>query len=273
MASQEPPSFYQQHPVTLGARQTRLLHIQPATSHTDQLRASLLLHKLDNPSTAYETLSYVWGLASDLRYLRKPDRPLRIWIDAISINQQDKLEKADQVAIMGDIYRGATHVNIWLLHTFFSNIALTSSHFHAIPGFSTDPKTNRLTFSETPEFTAAWEGFRLVAESPWWTRAWTVQEAILPPKLNFLYGSAEPCGFQVMASAMDNYWRFGKHLDACCSEAMTLFPREKMDALGSILGMVGHVGNIFLRRSLGRGRDFDGRDCFYMVVRAFASRS
>jgi hypothetical protein len=144
-----------------------------------------------------------------------------------------------------------------------------------MPGYSSDPKTGRLVFEETDEFAAAWEGFRLVAESPWWTRAWTVQEAVLPPRLRFLYGSAQPCDFEVMVKAMDSYWRFGKHEAPCCTEAMSLFPRSKMDALGSVLDMVGHVGHLSLRRSLGPrgGRNFDGRDCFYMIVRAFATRS
>ncbi|KAK0658022.1 heterokaryon incompatibility protein-domain-containing protein [Cercophora newfieldiana] len=308
MAREEHPSLYRQYAVPHGTRQTRLLHIKPAASRDAQLQASMRICKIDSPGTTYETLSYVWGdqsikkhsitvddthtfpltegLASALRYLRKPDGDLCIWIDAISINQQDKEEKADQVAIMGDIYRGATHVNIWLpgptvpaaslettasLKSVFSFVA--SDHFHDMPGYSKDPKTGQLVFEETGEFTTAWEGFRLVAESPWWTRAWTVQEAILPPQLHFLYGTAEPCDFDIMAKAMDNYWRFGKHLDACCTEAILLFPRDKMDTLGTILDMVGHVGSLFLRRSLGRGRTFDGRDNFYMIMRAFASRS
>jgi hypothetical protein len=41
-----------------------------------------------------------------------PDLP--IWIDAISINQDDEEEKAVQVSRMGDIYRTAHQVLAWL---------------------------------------------------------------------------------------------------------------------------------------------------------------
>ncbi|KAI9779440.1 MAG: hypothetical protein M1839_007405 [Geoglossum umbratile] len=37
-----------------------------------------------------------------------------IWVDAICINQSDDLEKAEQVALMGDIYKSAQSVVIWL---------------------------------------------------------------------------------------------------------------------------------------------------------------
>ncbi|KAK3178136.1 hypothetical protein OEA41_000269 [Lepraria neglecta] len=37
-----------------------------------------------------------------------------IWIDAICINQQDLIERGAQVSVMGDIYRAAQSVVIWL---------------------------------------------------------------------------------------------------------------------------------------------------------------
>lgn len=40
--------------------------------------------------------------------------PLRIWIDAICINQRDTLEKNVQVSMMKDIYANAAIVRVWL---------------------------------------------------------------------------------------------------------------------------------------------------------------
>jgi hypothetical protein len=37
-----------------------------------------------------------------------------IWIDAVCINQKDKAEKVTQIAIMGNIYRQAAKVVVWL---------------------------------------------------------------------------------------------------------------------------------------------------------------
>lgn len=85
----------------------------------------------------YEALSYVWGspeqpeivrvdetygltisatrnLATALRYLRRTDEPRLLWVDALCINQSDDVEKGPQVKMMGDIYRHATRVVVWL---------------------------------------------------------------------------------------------------------------------------------------------------------------
>jgi hypothetical protein len=88
----------------------------------------------------YEALSYVWGseaepsfvtvrrssrhspcclsvtqnLAEALKYLRKENEDRILWVDAICINQQDLAERGVQVGRMGNIYKNATHVDVWL---------------------------------------------------------------------------------------------------------------------------------------------------------------
>lgn len=82
----------------------------------------------------YEAISYCWGaelfpetlhlpsgtlaitenLAAALRRFRWPDRPRRLWADAICINQQDIEEKGTQVALMANIYQNAECVLVWL---------------------------------------------------------------------------------------------------------------------------------------------------------------
>ncbi|KAF4625955.1 hypothetical protein G7Y89_g12209 [Cudoniella acicularis] len=72
----------------------------------------------------YKALSYCWGpskdpqtitvngeslavtqsLATDLPYLRLPDRVRVLWIDAICVNQSDLLERSLQVERMADVY-------------------------------------------------------------------------------------------------------------------------------------------------------------------------
>jgi hypothetical protein len=42
------------------------------------------------------------------------NEPHRIWIDAISINQANVQERNSQVSMMGNIYRRASVVRIWL---------------------------------------------------------------------------------------------------------------------------------------------------------------
>lgn len=84
----------------------------------------------------YEALSYEWGKIDDesdadisvnqtkvrvrknlydaLVELRYEQRDRNLWIDALSIDQSNVEEKNHQVGMMGDIYRGAENVIVWL---------------------------------------------------------------------------------------------------------------------------------------------------------------
>jgi hypothetical protein len=90
--------------------------------------------RIRGASGGFAALSYVWGdvepaqiiyldglprtvtrnLAAALRHLRDPYEFLWIWVDALCINQADLAERAQQVSQMGDIYRQAERVLVWL---------------------------------------------------------------------------------------------------------------------------------------------------------------
>jgi len=59
-------------------------------------------------------LQITTNLDSALRHLRKPHNAIRLWIDAICINQADTNERSEQVRQMRDIYMYASKVIIWL---------------------------------------------------------------------------------------------------------------------------------------------------------------
>ncbi|CAJ2505370.1 Uu.00g127640.m01.CDS01 [Anthostomella pinea] len=60
------------------------------------------------------SLNITRNLSEALRHLRKPDQRRTLWIDAISINQNDFQERSDQVARMGLVYSLASRVVAWL---------------------------------------------------------------------------------------------------------------------------------------------------------------
>ncbi|PVH78200.1 hypothetical protein DL98DRAFT_377834, partial [Cadophora sp. DSE1049] len=111
---------------------TRLIILEPGEP-TDELRCHLK-HICSLQDHDYEALSYAWGVESlehtiqcsgmkiqitanlddALRQLRYPDRPRLLWVDAISINQDDLAERSRQVRIMREIYTNAAQVVIWL---------------------------------------------------------------------------------------------------------------------------------------------------------------
>jgi hypothetical protein len=126
------------HPIYSSVRfsdlssQIRLVELLPGR-YEDPIAVRLFVtDRVSNQS--YAALSYVWGsrdadvsiavdgksfdvsanLAEALRCLRHEGSPRVIWIDAICINQSDDAEKSAQVAMMGDIYRNAADVLIFL---------------------------------------------------------------------------------------------------------------------------------------------------------------
>jgi len=133
-----------------GPRWIRLLEI-PAVTGSDRtadtdtpVSCRLVNVSLDN-KPSYHALSYCWGDQVPDRILHLQDEtddtprqllvtencedairalqknlqgngPLRIWIDAISINQASIQERNSQVSMMGDIYKDAFCVRMWLGH-------------------------------------------------------------------------------------------------------------------------------------------------------------
>lgn len=122
-----------------GPNVIRLLQLHPRTK--DNELSCNLVHVNHGGETRYEALSYAWGpprftekllirvdrddpsdahmmitenLSEALLALCLDDKPRYLWVDAICINQSNIEEKNHQVAQMGDIYRNAEKVIVWL---------------------------------------------------------------------------------------------------------------------------------------------------------------
>lgn len=226
-------------PLDKDVRQIRLLWFRP-TDKNGVIHVGLQPVELDlKPS--YEALSYVWGdgsvteqisvngqllpvpinLAAALRQFSNEDRMLRehftsancLWVDAICINQNDIAEKGQQIAIMGDIYRNAKRVRVWLGHMpdgvadamrklveeATSPHAVTTDYFpqELMERTSregeqgTQPEIRRrlvgmLSRGESPDsFT---EKIRHVQSAKYWTRKWIVQELAFADVIRFCLG-------------------------------------------------------------------------------------
>ncbi|KAK3360362.1 heterokaryon incompatibility protein-domain-containing protein [Lasiosphaeria hispida] len=126
---------YKYDPLSESKRQIRIFTLLPSLLSPD-LRGTLQAVDFDTPTPPpYETLSYVWGqdpvfdhvlsldsaafqisahLANILVHIRHPDTERHLWIDAVCIDQTNLGERARQVDMMGDIYRGCTTDLAWL---------------------------------------------------------------------------------------------------------------------------------------------------------------
>ena len=137
-----------------------------------------------------------------------------LWVDSICINQGDDNERSQQVRLMGQIYRKASTVLIWLGEELDEGKTKKAYHCmslleQAMPKL-TDPynngipkeKTNfvgltrpmpgtvhrdlGIPFLGSPEFDALID----LLKNPWFFRAWTWQESFLAKESRFFRGSS-----------------------------------------------------------------------------------
>lgn len=136
---------------------------------------------------SYEALSYVWGsnersktahvngeyinitenLYIALNYLRNESKPATLWVDAICICQDETLDKSNQVRMMGDIFRKATHTYIWLGEATDEDEVVVDYLSNASPHMDIKPKD--LPMAALQHFFGR----------PWFCRLWILQEALL----------------------------------------------------------------------------------------------
>lgn len=213
----EPSNIYP--PVRLsGNRNIRLLKLLPGR-WDEQIEASLQAASLED-APRYTALSYVWGPCTEdkkvringtydipitdnlfraLRRTRRRRRILRLWIDAICINQSDHDEKSRQVAMMGEVYKGAANTIVWLgelegvssvhLRPAFAHLLSLEYFVHLWISDICWAVQRMLGIRPCKEESASCDGN--VASIPSWeTRAWTVQEFILSRKVHLRWGKA-----------------------------------------------------------------------------------
>ncbi|OCL03258.1 HET-domain-containing protein, partial [Glonium stellatum] len=113
----------------------RLLTLLPALKFEETIQCTVDDYELDDPTRPpHKALSYLWGdpsrtipmllqgktanitenLHEALQYVRKNDRKIILWVDALCIDQQNIHERTAQVSQMRDIYTGADEVLAWL---------------------------------------------------------------------------------------------------------------------------------------------------------------
>jgi hypothetical protein len=202
---------YTYKPVGGGADEFRVLEIRTGLFDT---RCSLLnVSPLVGPIPIYETISWRWdGLGrpyalvidgkllpisnatSDILRALTPLWGARyLWIDSICINQADSDEKATQIPLMSQIYRGATR-----------NIAYLgdAEDAHLVPDFvgrldvATLQRLDPSYFQETDpldrfpfhEEVHNWRAYQQLLRHPFWSRIWIIQEIILSRSITILYG-------------------------------------------------------------------------------------
>ncbi|KAI9646929.1 hypothetical protein NHQ30_004929 [Ciborinia camelliae] len=173
----------------ISLQEIRCLILQPLSAGTTIQCSVEIISLLSHPE--YEALSYVWGDASiqrtivfneipfpvtqnlsiALHHLRLPDRPRRLWVDALCINQGDVQERNEQVGLMGEIYSLANPVLIWLGESSEDS----DEAFALMSEIATASESD-----VTEEMSQIMFSFYIqLVEREWFTRLWTIQELVL----------------------------------------------------------------------------------------------
>jgi hypothetical protein len=128
---------YKYSPLPAGEH-IRVLILHPSSSYQDPVQCDLEPVQLDAPGD-YAALSYSWAkdktgdaslshsigvsakptkvtqnLFEGLKRLRHPVKKLRLWVDAVCIDQSNAQEKTEQVSRMSKVYSNASQTVIWL---------------------------------------------------------------------------------------------------------------------------------------------------------------
>jgi hypothetical protein len=189
---QEPSDSWKSHP----GREMSLYYARFVETNLDSHRQ-------------YCALSYVWGdpnirapimcneteflaalnLVSAMKRVRTAETPVTFWIDAICINQDDKIERAAQVQIMQHIYRSAELVIVYLgeeipghyeAMTLFSKIWAIGKQ---VPTSSDNPRVigfeNLEEYGLPPRYDVSWYQLRDFFKRAWFSRVWVIQEVAM----------------------------------------------------------------------------------------------
>ena len=219
----------------------RLLRLL-AGARTDEIRCEIDIADIEN-DLAYEAVSYVWGasehmpsiqiccergdseleipnnLEGALRRLRHPTSTRTLWTDSICNNQSDLQERNQQVRLMGQIYRKASTVLIWLGEDADGSKTeqackcmnllkdarptlkkLRISEFEGLSENTTQVNSFLGVTRRSPDdvhrdlgipllSSPSFEALLDLLKNPWFSRAWTWQESFLAKKRIFFRGS------------------------------------------------------------------------------------
>jgi hypothetical protein len=289
-------NIYAQCILPLGTTTIRVLHLKPGDEN-DEIQGALRLLDLGIDShPQYSCVSYVWGdstftepaiineqhieitknLYDALRHIRSETETVVTWADALCINQSDVDEKSQQVALMTEVYRQCSKVHIWLGlpepgsltgNPFeFLDYFAQGKHFYDFPGFYRDKSTGHLTWKESEVCNNILNDFLQVVKSPWWIRAWTAQECLLPKDTVLMLGTWTTT-WDYILKAIDMKNSHGNGLTNCCKEALKVFNPHQRFLIEEWMWHPGWVA---------RFRDVIHGKCsppwFYQALLAFTSR-
>lgn len=192
----------------------RLAHLQPG-SGSRAIAIDLVEDFVTGPDrTPYDALSYTWGdgardknvfcngkrlpvsktVWEALNRFRHPHEIRTFWIDWVCVCQDRVRERNAQVNMMGDIFKSARKVVVWLgddAQDSRAGMQLAKQLLHiAIYQPVTALTTADLEIHGLPRRGhKRWKALALILQRPWFWRTWIVQEVAMNPNVELVLGS------------------------------------------------------------------------------------
>ena len=228
-------------------KQIRLVTVKPGNS-SDDIQCELTVHTLED-TLKYPALSYRWGEPTDTTEILLDGRPfqvtknleaalrhyrevwgeseLRMWIDAVCINQRDDKEKSHQVQKMGMIYRIALGAFVYLGEeaddsdeaiAFFGEFEKRFIQDEAIRNvIELDHTSEEWKDTETGKWLLEtiyadggriWKAISNLFAREYWERCWVLQEVSLAKKITmscgYKYHTFRQLRFETAVRFLDN---------------------------------------------------------------------
>lgn len=171
------------------------------TSAVNRKRISIEGHELSVSANAYEVLIELC--------IAKQKK--RIWIDAVCINQDNKGERSQQVAMMDIIYKRAATTLVWLGKD--SGIARKAMEMInkiaewrqvRLPEASHPLQYGRFWDEKTTDpfpLDTDWDAISSLFSATWFTRFWIIQEVVLSKHVHVFLGKYEMCWKHLILAA------------------------------------------------------------------------
>lgn len=117
--------------------------------------------------------------------------PTLLWVDAICINQDDPDERAQQVALMQQIYSRASLVLVWLGRATEQTVPAFRLLLGLAEIFHSDAEVRKASIAHVIRnecFKGHWLALGEIFQREWWHRVWTIQEAVLGSDIRLICG-------------------------------------------------------------------------------------
>lgn len=227
----------------LEAEEFRLVRVLAARS--SQVKCEILHRPFGNPPD-YIAISYAWGDPSDttkikirdehyavfvevhiskslyyaLEAVRRKGEDVLVWADALSIDQQNRNEKNEQLSLMAGIYKKAQYVAVWLgPEADDSNLATSILQDVAVAAQTGAGRVRIKSIFSFREQDQCFPALAALFEREYWNRLWIVQEIFNAASIYVYCGSSGPLPWDFYQTASRVFQKYKNDLE-------DLFPKH-----------------------------------------------